>query len=117
MIILRSIFPTFIQKEFGRKKNNGPLTLDLTNPDTFREYQDTARMSENKARLKDMAKKKIRSKGNKSANKASNRSYLIKKGSFRGRRLGLSPDVIEQSANQKLTHSNPDWNNPMLGDA
>ena len=115
MIILRTPLLLLKQKEYGKKTS--PTTLDLTNLDTFREYQDTARMSENKARLKDMAKKKIRSKGNKSANKASNRSYLIKKGSFRGRRLGLSPEVIEQSANQKLTHSNPDWNNPMLGDA
>lgn len=115
MIILRTPLLLLKQKEYGRKTS--PTTLDLTNLDTFREYQDAARMSENKARLKDMAEKKIRSKGNKSANKASNRSYLIKKGSFRGRRLGLSPEVIEQSANQKLTHSNPDWNNPMLGDA
>ena len=117
MIILRSISPTFIQKEFGRKKNNGPLTLDLTNPDTFREYQDIAKNSEKKARIKQEAIQKSKKKGNKIANKASNRSYLIKKGSFRGRRLGLSPEVIESTSNLKLTQSNPDWNNPGLSSA
>lgn len=85
MIILRSISPTFMQKEFGRKKNNGPLTLDLTNPNTFKEYQDIAKNSENKARIKQEAIQKSREKGNKIANKSSNRSYLIKKGSIRGK--------------------------------
>ena len=117
MIILRSISPTFMQKEFGRKKNNGPLTLDLTNPNTFKEYQDIAKNSENKARIKQEAIQKSREKGNKIANKSSNRSYLIKKGSFRGKKLGLSPELIESTSNLKLTQSNPDWNNPGLSNA
>lgn len=127
MIILRRDITSNInleQRIFGatipyeHPKKNRVATLDLTNPNTFRQYQSYAEQAAQKQALKDAANAKATSKGAGLVNKAAKRQEMIERGSYSAaRKTGVSRESILNNSVNKLTRSNPDWNNPAMNSA
>ena len=109
MIIIRS--------SVLKQKLYAGATLDLTDIGTFNKYRNMAEEAAKQKAVKERAVSMLRSKGNKTANKAANRERMIREGSWRGERMNIDPSLIEATAGKKLTWANPDFSNPSLNSA